>query len=152
MNPLWMVMLGCLIGTMVSVTLMTTAIIYVRNQFPIPPGPRRLPPGIPRVEEIDINPPEFRVLSQTEDQRLREGVGLPKPKPKKELPDCVYEAFVDYTMARLDANGNQQIPLGQLLTEFARWHGPHNLDRGILRPKPPPIPEHVLAPRIEEEV
>jgi len=65
--------------------------------------------------------------------------------PKRELPDHVMEAMQEYLDARLDANGNQPLPLVQVMTEFARWHGPHNLERGILRPEPPPIPETTLV-------
>jgi len=127
---MWM-LVGAAIGTVVTLASCTFLVLLVRRLIPIPDGPRSLPPGIPRVEEIHLDPPA--------------------PKPKKELPSHVYEAFADYVNARLAANGNQGVPVKQLLTEFARWHGPFNLDRGILRPKPPPIPEEVLAPRIEEE-
>lgn len=51
-----------------------------------------------------------------------------------------YPAMVEYIKARLEANGNKPINLKEALAEFARWHGPKNLDKGILRPLPPPIP------------
>jgi len=65
------------------------------------------------------------------------------------MPEHVMDAFKDYVEARLQANGNVGLPVKELLVEFARWHGPSNLDRGILRPTPPPIPENVLAPKVE---
>ncbi len=51
-----------------------------------------------------------------------------------------FPAMAEYTKARLAANGNKPLNVKELLVDFARWHGPKNLDRGILRPDPPPIP------------
>lgn len=63
----------------------------------------------------------------------------------------VGKAWADYVVARLEANGNVELPLKKLLVEFAMWHGPKNLDQGILKPTPPPIPETSVMPPVEGE-
>jgi hypothetical protein len=70
---------------------------------------------------------------------------LSDPEPDKgNLPENVAEALKDYVEARLQANGNTPLSIKQIMIEFAKWHGPKNLERGILRPEPPPIPERTL--------
>lgn len=153
-------MIGAVLGTVFTLAALFGARALVHRLIPIPDGPTRLPPSIPRVEEIDVNPPTpepegeteqvpvvmLREVPKAEADRLRE-----KHANDKALPENVKEAFVEYVKARLEANGNQRLKVKDLLVEFAKWHGPKNLDRGILRPNPPPIPELALAPKIKEE-
>jgi len=61
------------------------------------------------------------------------------------MPENVAEALKDYIEARLQANGNRALPLGQLMHEFALWHGAKNLRAGVLRDTPPPLPETTVV-------
>mgnify|MGYP003640436964 CR=1 FL=1 len=51
-----------------------------------------------------------------------------------DLPIGVKEAFKDWLQLRLEDNGNEPLNLRSELIAFALWHGPENLDRGILKP------------------
>lgn len=67
-------------------------------------------------------------------------ISMKDPPKRGELSEHVYKSFSDWMQTCLEANGNQPLNVRDLLVKFARWHGPANMDQGILRPNPPPVP------------
>ena len=62
------------------------------------------------------------------------------PPKSSDMPENVREALSGWIETCLRANGNHPLNLRSLMIEFAKWHGVRNLERGILKPVPPPIP------------
>ena len=119
MDTFW-TMLAAFIGAAVGTLIVFAVAIWVH-----------LNPSKGAAEAVDNEPNEgdmLAVVAEYGDQYVG-------------LPENVKLALLDYTLARLEANGNTPVPAREILMDFARWHGVPALTFGQLRNDPPPMPD-----------